>query len=94
VNADLVEDLRRRLRRWRLATFILSVVLVSFVAIAGTFGVLMMLELQDQRELMLQVQEAEERARAQAEDAAVQAQRTRQQAEAARQQVKGEPGNQ
>jgi hypothetical protein len=90
VNADLVEDLRRRLRRWRLATFVLSVVLVSFVAVAGTFGVLMLLELQDQRDMMLQVQEAAERARAQAEDA-IQAHR---QAEAERKVVEGEAGNQ
>jgi hypothetical protein len=83
---ERIDQLERSVRRWRLACFALAVLVVSLLAIGGTFGTLMMLELPDIEDNMrLRAVAADERAQADAMRA--QAEMQRQQAEAARRQA-------
>ena len=83
----IIEELKHRLRRWRLATFALAVLVISLLAIGGTVGLLAIMEQPDQRELLMRLEA--ERARVEAERAQVeqirqQAERIRQEMEAAK----------
>ncbi len=45
-----IDQLERSVRRWRLVCFALAIIVVSLLAIGGTFGTLMMLELPARRD--------------------------------------------
>ena len=55
-----VEDLERRLRRWRLATIVLGLLLACAVAIGGMTNLLLMLELPRREEAMMERERAEQ----------------------------------
>jgi len=79
---ERISQLERSLRRWRLACFALAILVVSLLAIGGTFGVLMLLQLPDIR--MLEMQRAEmEAERAHGEARHMQSEAMRQQSEQA-----------
>lgn len=79
---ERIEQLERSVRRWRLACFALAIVVVSMMAIGGTFGALLLPMLPARAEMdMLRAEVAQERAQAQAERE--QAQVARRQAEEA-----------
>jgi hypothetical protein len=65
MNEALLErnrQLQRSLRRWRLACLALAIVVVSLVAIGGTFGTFILLRLPDFDEIeMLQAERSRER---------------------------------
>jgi hypothetical protein len=92
MNDQLLERIRqleRSVRRWRLACLALVIVVVSLLAIGGTFGLMAILQMPNIREMEMVHMELEElraherAARAQAEQA-VQAERAaRQEAERA-----------
>jgi hypothetical protein len=55
----IIEGLKRRLRRWRLATFVLAVLLVCSIAVGATMNLLLMLELPLREEIMVERDRAE-----------------------------------
>jgi hypothetical protein len=73
-----IEDIERRLCRWRLATFVLALLLISSVVVGGTVNVMLMLELPRREEIMMERMRAEE-----ARAAMEQERQARQQAEQA-----------
>jgi hypothetical protein len=78
---ERIRQLETSLRRWRLACIASLIVVVSLVAIGGTFGVMMLLQLPDRREMMMRADAERERALA---EQAMHAERVaRQQAEQA-----------
>jgi hypothetical protein len=77
--------LERRVRFWRLVSFVLALLLVAYVAIGGTVNLLPLLEMPTQRELMLQAEVERDRAaveRAHAEKVRQQAEQVRRELEA------------
>src|SRR5207253_2316181 len=83
---DEFENLRRSVRRWRLVSFALAILLVSFLAIGGTVGLMVLMQLPDQQELEV-LRDHERAAREQAQAAQQRAEEALQQVDAARQQV-------
>jgi hypothetical protein len=65
---DRIRQLERTVLRWRLATFVLAILLVCSIAIGGTMSLMTMLQLPDRRE-MLMIREEERAMREQAEAA-------------------------
>jgi hypothetical protein len=79
---ERIRQLERSVSRWRLACLALLIVVVSLVAIGGTFGVILALQVPDRRQMEMERADAE-MARAHAEQA-MQAERVaREQAERA-----------
>lgn len=76
VLADQIERLARSVRRWRLATFILGVLLLCSVATGGTFVTMLMMQLPEQHR-MQQILLEEQHARRQAEAARLDAEEAR-----------------
>ena len=70
-----IEHLEKGLRRWRLATFVLGLLLICSIAVGGTMNLLLMLELPRREEIMME--------RERAEDALREAQQAQQRAEQA-----------
>ena len=68
VLAGQVERLARSVRRWRLATFILGVLLLCSLAIGGTFVTMLIVRLPERPDIQ-QVLLHEQQARRQAEQA-------------------------
>jgi hypothetical protein len=54
--------LERRVRFWRLVSFVIALLLVASVAIGGTVNLLLLLEMPTQRELMMRAEEERDRA--------------------------------
>jgi type II secretory pathway pseudopilin PulG len=80
---DRIRELERAVRRWRLVSFALALVVVSLLAIGGTFGLVLVLRASNRDELHL-LRAQEQAARVQAEEALRAAEVARQQAEQAR----------
>src|ERR1700683_4970570 len=79
---ERIRQLEQSVRRWRLACLALLIVVVSLVAIGGTFGVILALQVPDRRQMEMERADAE-LARDQAQQA-IQAERVaREQAERA-----------
>jgi multidrug efflux pump subunit AcrA (membrane-fusion protein) len=79
---ERIRQLERSVSRWRLACFALFIVVVSLVAIGGTFGLILAMQVPDRRHMEMLRADAE-LARAQAQQA-IQAERVaREQAERA-----------
>jgi len=79
--------LERRVRFWKLLSFVLAVLLVASVAVGGTVNVLLMLEMPTQRELLMRLEDERDRAeaeRAHAEKIRQQAEQVRREMEAAK----------
>jgi hypothetical protein len=95
---ERIRQLERSVRRWRLACLALVIIVISLLAIGGTFGLVLLSAIPDRREVMVLRAEAEaQRARAeeamQAERAARQAAERAMQAErAARQRAEQRDG--
>jgi hypothetical protein len=87
--AGQIERLTRSVRLWRLATFILGVVLVCSFATGGTLVTMLMFQLPEQQQLE-QVLLHEQHARRQAEKAQQDAEAARRAVEAALQQAQRE----
>src|SRR5438045_3177902 len=80
---ERIRVLERSVRRWRLATFALVLLLISFLAIGATVGLVMLgLQLPDRRGMM--ERERAEMERARAEEAFQRAEQARREADAAR----------
>jgi len=80
---ERIEQLERRVRRWRLVSFVLAVLLVCALAVGGTFVVVLMVQAPDRREMQL-LMERERAMRERAEQAERMRQQTERQLEAAR----------
>jgi hypothetical protein len=79
---ERIRQLEKSVRRWRLSCLALVLVVVSLVAIGGTFGVILMLQVPARREMEMLRMDAE-RARAEAQQAALAERAAREQAERA-----------
>jgi hypothetical protein len=78
--SERIEYLERSVRRWRLVSVALAILLACSLACGGTFTTLLLMHLPDLREMeMLRQQQLVERE--QAEEARMQAERARQRAE-------------
>jgi hypothetical protein len=77
-----IECLKRRVRRWRLATFVLCVLLVCSTAVGITMNLLLMLDLPRREEIMRERERAEDALR-EAVEAREQERHARQRAEQA-----------
>ncbi len=82
---ERIRALELSVQRWRLVSFALMLLVVSFVAIGGTFGLILVLNFDDRREI--------EMLRMDAERAREQTQRALQEAEEARRQLLMEKNN-
>ena len=89
VLAGRIEKLERSNRRWRLAAFILGVLLLCSLATGGTLVTMLMIQLPEQRQ-MQQVVLFEQQARRAAEAAQRQAEAAKLDAEEARRQLQRE----
>jgi hypothetical protein len=78
-----IHDLERSVQRWRLTSLALLLALLSFMAISGTLGVILILVGDNRREIEMMRMDAEMAAREQAELAHQQAEVARQEAERA-----------
>lgn len=91
---DRIAQLERSVRRWRLACFALAIIVVSMLAIGGTFGTLILIDLPPARAEMQMLRAQEQAARAQAEAAQRQAEEALHQERAARQRLEGQQNGQ
>jgi hypothetical protein len=82
-SLERIRDLERAVRRWRLACLALTLVVVSLLAIGGTFGVVLMLDGSNRREIEMAL-DREQAARAQADEAMREAHVLKQQLEQTR----------
>jgi hypothetical protein len=83
---ERIRDLERTVRRWRLACLALVLFIVSLIAIGGTVGIMVMIDLPSRNELQMQ----EMQARRQAERALAAERAARQQLEQQKQQAQRE----
>jgi hypothetical protein len=94
-HLDRIDALQRSVRRWRLATFVLALLLVCSIAVGGTMNLLLMLELPQREEIMMERERAEadrhtaEQALQEARAAREQERQARQRAEQALRELEG-----
>jgi hypothetical protein len=77
---DRIRELERAVRRWKLVSFALALMVVSLLAIGGTFGLILVLRASDQAEIEV-LMDQEMMARQRAEQAAQDLQEMRRQLE-------------
>jgi hypothetical protein len=77
---ERIRQLERSVGRWRLVSFAEAIIIVSLLAIGGTFGLILLLNGPDLREVEMLRMDAE-RARADAEQARLRAEEALRQAE-------------
>lgn len=75
---ERIRVLELSVQRWRLVSFALMLLVVSFMAIGGTFGLIFVLNYDDRREIEMMRMDAE-RAREQSQQALREAEDARQQ---------------